>query len=389
LLSIPVSSESLAARFIRIYQKEARIFCAPGRINLIGDHTDYNGGFVMPIAIDRETHVAAAEGMDGWIEVHSETFEEQKIFALDDASPVLSGQWSEYVRGVALMIRKQGYALRGTNLIVHSNIPPGAGLSSSAALEVGCALALLGIAGVHPDLIEIALLCQRAENEFIGAKTGIMDQFASCHGRAGHAIFLDCRSLSHRYIPIPDRLRLLICDTRVRHELASGEYNVRRQQCEEAVRILSHFLPVSTLRDVKLSDLIQYRGHLGDVLYRRCRHVIQENERTHRAAEALVSGDLQTVGALVNDSHASLRDLYEVSCPELDLMATLARSCNGVYGSRMTGGGFGGCTVSLVNAADADAAGEVISRAYYARTGIRGDIRICTAVGGAAEENVD
>jgi galactokinase len=263
-------------------------------------------------------------------------------------------------------------------------VPLGAGLSSSAALEVSAGFALMHLAKHSIPLKELALLCQRAENEFVGARCGIMDQFVSCHGRAGSAMLLDCRSLDFQLLRLPPKVHLVICNTMVRHELGSSEYNIRRSQCEEGVHQLSKALPgIRALRDVSLADLEEHRELLSAIVYKRCRHVVTENARTHWAAAAFESGEIATLRQLMTDSHRSLRDDYEVSCRELDIMVELAMQQRGVLGARMTGGGFGGCTINLVQAAESDRFCDRVAEGYQAAIGRRPDIYVCEASNGA------
>ncbi len=274
-------------------------------------------------------------------------------FDLDEDAPSPRKDWSDYVRGVAVILRDEGFAFGGADLMIGSDVPLGAGLSSSAAIEVATGYALLSSAGETIDLSRLALACQRAENEFVGMRCGIMDQFIACHGAAGRALLLDCRSLDWRLVPIDAGARLMICNTMVHHEHAAGEYNLRRQDCEDGVARLSQALPgIKALRDVSPEDLERHADLLTPVIHRRCRHVVTENDRTVRAANALEAGDLEETGRLMAQSHASMRDDFEISCKEVDVMVEINASVPGVYGARMTGGGFGGCTISLV-AADA------------------------------------
>jgi galactokinase len=364
----------------------ARVFRAPGRVNLIGEHTDYNDGFVMPAAIDFSTWVTISPRDDRTISLFSENFGQQIGFDLEDPAPQPKGHWSDYVRGVAIVLEAAGYRLRGANLRIRGEVPIGSGLSSSAAIEVATGYALLESSGFAVDRLKLAKLCQRAENEFVGMRCGIMDQFISCHGQRGKALMLDCRSLEYRLLPLPENVRLVICNTMVKHELAGGEYNKRRAECEAGVRHLAGRLEgVRALRDVTAENLENHGSDLPPVVYRRCRHVITENDRVLKATAALERGDLADFGDLMNESHRSLRDDYEVSCAELDLMVTLAREIKGVYGSRMTGGGFGGCTISLVVADDVDEFKRQVADGYEKATGRRPEIYICTAAGAAQE----
>ena len=380
-----MSVESLKEAFAACYGggAEPQVYRAPGRVNLIGEHTDYNDGFVMPAAIDFYTWVAAAPREDRRLRLRSENFDESAEFDLDDADPRPRGHWSDYPRGVAVMLTRSGIDLRGADLLIRGEVPIGSGLSSSAAVEVATAYALADLSCARLDAMELAKLCQRAENEFVGVRCGLMDQFIACHGRASAALLLDCRTLDYASLPLPTDVRLVVCNTMVRHELAGGEYNERRAQCEEGVRLLSRSLPcVRALRDVTSTELERLKDELPHVVYRRCRHVVGEDERVTAARTALERGDLAEFGRLMGESHRSLRDDYEVSCRELDLMVELARAQEGVYGARMTGGGFGGCTVNLVGAYFVDAFRRGVARGYEDATGIRPEIYVCAPAEG-------
>lgn len=373
--------------FESLRSRGARIYRAPGRVNLIGEHTDYNDGFVMPAAIDLYTRVAIKPRGDRTLSIHSEEFSESGEFDLDEPAPRARGNWSDYVRGVAVTLECAGYRLRGADLAISSEVPIGAGLSSSAAIEVAAGLAMLGSSDVEIDRIELAKLCRQAENEFVGMRCGIMDQFISCCGKLETALMLDCRSLEYRLLPIPSHVRLVICNTKVKHDLAASEYNSRRVECEAAVRFFASRLPaVRALRDVTLDDLASFEGDLSDELMSRCRHVISENGRVAEAANAFEAGDLEALGPLMAESHRSLRDDYQVSCEELDVMVELASQVDGVYGSRMTGGGFGGCTINLVRADRVAQFEESIKRGYQRATGILPQVIVCSAAGGAARQ---
>jgi len=359
-------------------------FQAPGRVNLIGEHTDYNYGFVLPVAIQMQTRISAKASGARKLQIWSDFYSEEANFNLDDLCPVPRKDWSDYVRGVTVALKSEGFTLEGADLRVDSDIPPGAGLSSSAALEVAAALSLLSVAGQHASPLQVARLCQRAENEFVGTLSGIMDQFASCFGRRKSAMLLDCRSLEVKYVPVPDGVAMMVCNTMVRHELAANEYNVRRRQCEEGVAALSKVLPgMSALRDVTPAQLEKFRAELDPVIYRRCRHVIEENRRVLIAAGDLTDGDLAAFGRLMNESHESLRLDYEVSCMELDLMCEAALASDGVYGARMTGGGFGGCVLALVAESAVAAFRDTVTREYRNKTGIECQIYQCVAADGA------
>jgi galactokinase len=363
-----------------------RTFRAPGRVNLIGEHTDYNDGFVMPAAIDLSVFVRIWPREDRKLAIRSENFGDQIEFDLDKAYPAPRQHWSDYAIGVAVTLERAGYRLRGAHLQIRGEVPVGSGLSSSAAVEVATTCALLANSDLTIDRRELALLCQKAENEFVGARVGIMDQFTSLFGQAQRALLLDCRSLEFKLLPLPDTVNLVICNTMVKHELASSAYNERREQCEAGVRHLAQYLPnVKALRDVTIEQLKQFGRDLPDVVYRRCRHVITENARVLAAAEALEQHDLHRFGVLMAQSHSSLRDDYEVSSRELDLMFELARTVEGVYGARMTGGGFGGCTVNLVDARAVEQFKQIVPKEYFRVTALKPEIYICEASNGAEE----
>jgi len=378
------SAELVEEVFRLNYGAPLGVLRAPGRVNLIGEHTDYNGGFVMPAALEFSTYVAAGQRDDRTLSVLSLDFDETTRFVLDELEYGPTGHWSDYVRGIAAVMLKNGITLRGTNLVIKSEVPIGAGLSSSAAIEVSIAFALLASAGRTLDRREIALMCQRAEHEYAGTKCGVMDQFISCFGQAGHALLLDCRTLDYEALAVSGDDRIVVCNTMVRHELAGGEYNARRTDCEEGVRFLKASIPdIRELRDVDIAQLDRFGAVMPARVYRRCLHVVTENARTLAAAQALRSHDEELFGRLMVDSHRSLRDDYEVSCPELDLMVELALKKSGVFGARMTGGGFGGCTVNLVQAEAVDAFKTEVSREYETATGLSPAIYVCAAADGA------
>jgi galactokinase len=361
-----------------------RVYRAPGRVNLIGEHTDYNEGFVMPAAIGFDCWVAAGPREDCKLVICSGEFPGTTEVELSSPEIRPRKMWSDYVVGVALELRKAGLRIHGANMFIHGEVPIGAGLSSSAAIEVATALALAEQSERTPDRVQLALLCQRAENQFVGVRSGIMDQFISLHGRKNHALLLDCRSLHFELVAIPDSVRMVICNTMVKHDLASSGYNQRRAECEEAVRRLAKVLAgLRSLRDVTLEQLELHRGALSETLYKRTLHVVTENARVLEGAEALRAGNVQRFGVHMAGSHVSLRDLYEASCEELDLMVELANQQKGVYGARMTGGGFGGSTINLVEASCAREFTENVANAYQKKTGIAPQIHICTPAQGA------
>ncbi|MFZ5897401.1 MAG: galactokinase [Myxococcota bacterium] len=335
--------------FVDRFAKAPRLFSAPGRVNLIGEHTDYNDGFVLPMAIERRCYVAAAARTDRRVVVHSQNLDAEFEFSLDNPGPPQRGIWGDYIEGVAQALLARGVAVSGAELLVESEVSPGAGISASAALEISTGFALSALSG-KPDPKLIALAGQAAEHEYVGTLCGIMDQYISALGESAHALLIDCRSLEPTRVPFElSNACLLVCDTRVKHQLASSEYNVRHAECRQAQQALAAVLPnVSALRDVG-SEALQRNSHvLSPILLRRSRHVVTENERTLIAAAALRRGDLREMGRLMVDSHRSLRDDFEVSCPELDAAVDAALAVPGVFGARMTGGGFGGCTITLV-----------------------------------------
>lgn len=361
-------------------------FRAPGRVNLIGEHTDYNDGFVMPAAIDLSVFARVWGREDRKLVIRSENFDEQIEFDLDQTNPAPRRHWSDYIVGVAVMLERAGHRLHGANLQVRGEVPVGSGLSSSAAVEIATACALTTISEVTIDPRQLALLCQKAENEFVGARVGIMDQFVVLFGQAQRALLLDCRSLEFKLLPLPDTVNLVICNTMVKHALASSAYNERRSQCEAGVKHLARFLPnVKALRDVTIEQLEQFGHDLPEVVYRRCRHVIAENARVLAAGEALEQGDLRRFGELMAESHRSLRDDYQVSSRELDLMVELGKNVEGVYGARMTGGGFGGCTVNLVDAAHVEQFKRNVAQQYQRITTLKPEIYVCEPSNGAEE----
>ena len=380
-------ADVVAARFREVHgTKPSRMFRAPGRVNLIGEHTDYNDGLVMPAAIDFYSYAAIAERADRILGVYSEQFQERVEFNLDELAGPPRKHWSDYVRGVAAALQGEGYPLKGANLLVDGQVPIGSGLSSSAAIEVATAFALTSLEGVSIPARDVALLCQRAENTYTGTRCGIMDQFISCFGRENYALMLDCRSLETSYLRLPPNLRLVICNTMVRHELAAGEYNERRASCERVVRIARRSFPkVRALRDLTLEDLQHCRNQISDVDFRRCRHVITESARVIGAKEAFESGDLARIHELMFQSHESLHRDYEVSCDELNLMVDIALHANGIYGARMTGGGFGGCTINLVESKAVAEFQRHVAREYEKLTGLSPQVLVCRAARGASE----
>ncbi len=375
--------ESFRARFGR---DPAVVVRAPGRVNLIGEHTDYNDGFVLPVAVDRAAWVAAAPLPDRTVRLIAlDMGGEEASFSLD-AIPPRQGNWADYPRGVAWALGERGLALSGMEAVLTSDVPIGAGLSSSAAVEVAFAWTWKVLSGLELERTELARLCQRAENEYVGLRCGIMDQMASVWGQKDHAILIDCRTLEVEHVPIPPGVAIVVADTMVRRELATSEYNRRRWECEEAVRILLEYLPgIRALRDVSLEDLERYGHHLPPVLLKRARHVVTCNARVLKTVAAFRAGDLETVGQAMHRSHISLRDDYEVSSPELDTLAEAAWEVPGCYGARLTGAGFGGCIVALADIGAVDNLARHLREVYEARFGRTPTVTVCYASDGARE----
>ncbi|MEK7398776.1 MAG: galactokinase [Candidatus Poribacteria bacterium] len=358
---------------------------APGRVNLIGEHTDYNDGFVFPVAIDRDIMIASRRRDDLIVRLYSLDFDQSVEFSLGDIKYDEEQKWSNYPRGVAFFLQESEYKISGLDAVITGNVPLGAGLSSSAAMEVAMATTFEKINGLTIEPAEMALLCQKAENKFVGMNCGIMDQFISRMGKKDHALLLDCRSLEYDLIPLNlENIKIVVCDTGKKRGLVDSEYNKRRAECERGVKILEKFLPgISALRDVEFSDLIKYSGHIPEITEKRCRYVIKENIRVLESVEAIEEFDLLKFGDLMNESHIGLRDEYEVSCPELDAMVEIAWKIDGVIGSRMTGAGFGGCTVSVVVEDSLQELIDKVNEEYPKRTGLQPEIYICTAEDGA------
>jgi len=381
-----MTTERVATKFQQVFGRlPAGAVRAPGRVNLIGEHTDYNDGFVLPMAIEREAVAAYAGRDDGQLRVHSAQMDSTVAVSLEEEPAPRLGCWSNYPVGVAVELLRAGVNLGGADVMLDSTVPVGGGLSSSAALEVATALALMAAAGAPRaiDGRELALLCQRAENHFAGAPCGIMDQSIAVMGRAGRAMLLDCRTGQIRHVPFDDPgAVLLVADTQVKHDIGEGGYPLRRRQCHEAAEQLG----VAALRDVSLERAEQAiaEGSLGPDHAKRLRHVVGEIARTLEAVDALAAGDHGRFGRLMYASHASLRDDFEVSCGELDAIVAAA-DCDGVYGARMTGGGFGGCAIVLARTDAAEAAAETIAGAFESRFGRRCPIFATRAAAGAGE----
>ena len=348
---------------------------APGRVNLIGEHTDYNDGFVLPAAIDRHVVMAISPRQDDLVRLYACDMQASSSFRLSEITKDDQHTWSNYQRGVAWALQQAGYGLTGMDAALSSDVPIGAGLSSSAAVELATAMAFQVSSCLAVDGVKRAQLCQKAENEFVGMRCGIMDQYVISMGQRDHALLIDCRSLTYQAVPIPEGCQIIICNTNKPRALVGSAYNQRRLECETGARQMG----VVALRDLAADDLAEHAQSLDPIALKRCRHVITENQRVLETVDALPQGDLARVGALMNASHVSLRDDYEVSCAELDAMVEAAWEQEGVWGARMTGAGFGGCTVNLVDTDHAGAFAQEVAPRYQKRTNLKPDIYVCRA----------
>jgi len=343
---------------------------SPTRINLIGEHTDYNDGFVLPAAIDKAIFVAIQKREDENIILHSEEFNETVEFTPHSSLIIShSKHWSNYILGVVFQLKNQGYKITGFNLLVAGNIPVGAGLSSSAALECATVFALNELFNLWISKIEMVKIAQQTEHEFVGVKCGIMDQFSNMFGKKNNLILLDCRSLEHKYIPVKlEENKIVLFDTQVKHSLANSEYNLRREQCEEGVLILKNSYPkIKNLRDVTIEMLakIPTDTQHSALIFNRCKYIIEENERLIAGTNNLLKGDILNFGKKMFITHFGLSNLYEVSCVELDFLVDFVKNENAVYGARMHGGGFGGCTINIINESVLDDLSDRIKQSYY------------------------
>jgi galactokinase len=366
------------------FQAEPAIFAAPGRVNLIGEHTDYAEGFVMPAAIDFATLAGISPRADGKIVVYSENYGTERVFAASALPAKANRHWSDYPMGVVSILAGEGHAIPGFSLSVWGDVPLGSGLSSSASVEVATALAVLSLIGATYPGPVLARLCQRAENEFVGASSGIMDQFISANGAKDHALLLDCRDLSFKLAPIPADVALVIANTMVKHAVVGGEYTTRRAEVEAACAVIARHRPeVRFLRDATVDDLDKWGHEMTPNSLKRARHIITENLRTVAAAEALIRRDLPELGRLMAEAHRSYSRDFEASCLEADAMVSLAQDLPGLIGARLTGGGFGGCTINLVEQSQSAAFAEALAGRYAAEIGIVPQVFVCRASGGA------
>jgi len=379
--------EQMAAAFRALYQTEPSVWVrAPGRVDLMGSHTDYNMGHVLTMPIDRDTWIAARPRIGRVVRVHSMNVNQGSGFSLDGIVHDETAPWANYVRGVADVLKSEGYELTGFDGVVHSSVPLSSGLSSSAALECATAVLFRTIGGWEIDPVQMALLCQRAENEFVGMNCGILDQYTSVMGQAGCALLLDCRNLTSKPVTLPDDVQVVICDTQAERELTGSEYGERRAQTEEGARLLARFYPeVTALRDVTLEQFLEHETDLPPVVARRCRFVIEENERVLRLAERLPTDDRTAICALTTTSYKGARDLYQIVSPEMAAMMEAMLSAPGVIGARQTGAGFGGCMVALVEVKKVSDFEHHVQSAYKAATGIRPKVYCVQAAAGAGE----
>ncbi len=374
-------NDILSGHFARNFAgKPDLIVRAPGRVNLIGEHTDYNDGFVLPMTIDYDVRIAACARPDRTVRLYSADMNKHDTFSLDDVRRLGDKPtWADYVRGVAAVLQQAGFRLRGMDAAISGNVPREAGLSSSAALELAAITAFRRLNALELDPVRAAILGQRAENEFIGMRCGIMDQFISSLGKADHALLIDCRSLSYEPVSMPAGASVVVTDSAIRRELTDSAYNNRRAQCEEGARLMG----VKALRDVSEEMLEAHQADLPVVTAQRCRHVVTENQRTLDSVKGLKRGDLAAVGELMNASHASMRDGFAITTPEIDTLVEIQQNTPGCFGARMTGGGFGGCTVALVRDDALPALVAAIEAQYPARTGRTPQVYVCRAADGA------
>ncbi len=374
-------------RTLRLHRQRfglnGQLFAAPARVNLIGEHTDYTGGLVMPMAIDFRTAAVISPREDGRAVFYSANFEEEGSFEMASLGQA-RGEWSDYPAGVLWSLLQEGIAVGGFSMTLMGDVPLGAGLSSSASIEVATAMALLSHAGVTLPLEKIATLCRRAENEYVGAKSGIMDQFVVTGGVEHRVMLLDCRSLGYELLPLPEQERVVICNSMVKHDVAAGEYGDRRDEVEAGQAVLRRLKPgIELLRDATVEDLEACREEMSPESFARCRHIITENGRVMEAREALLDGDMDRFGKLMVEAHASMRDDFAASCPEVDSLVEIAMRQPGCFGARITGGGFGGCTVNVVSVERTEQFVEAVRREYAAALGIEAQCFVCEPSDGA------
>jgi galactokinase len=378
-----VKNEAVLLAHQNRFGQQGKLFEAPARVNLIGEHTDYTGGFVMPMAIDFHTSAVISPREDDRMLFYSENYKAEAVFEKEDLERGRREHWSDYPAGVAWSLRKEGVEFGGFNMTLVGDVPLGAGLSSSASVEVATAMAIQALAGVSLPLEKVATLCRRAENEYVGAKSGIMDQFVVAGAVAHRAIMLDCRSLEFDLLPLPDDTRVVIANSMVKHAVATGEYGSRRDEVEAGQAVLRKELGRELLRDASVADLEACREKMSPESFARCKHIITENARVLEAREALLAGDMKRFGELMVKAHASFRDDFAASCSEVDTLVEIALRQPGCIGARITGGGFGGCTVNVVSVTEAEAFVVAVRREYAQATTIEADCFICEPTDGA------
>lgn len=379
-----ISHSDLLASHQNRFGTLGRAYSAPARVNLIGEHTDYTGGFVMPLAIDFETVAVVSPRDDDKAVMYSTNFNEEVTRDLAALSPSDKSHWSDYGMGVAWALQQKGIKLPGFSMSVNGDVPLGAGLSSSASVEVAVCMALLSLVKDQLTGPEIAILCRKAENDFAHSPCGIMDQFVITNAAAEKALLLDCRSLEFYLLPLGSDTKIVIANSMVKHSVAEGEYGGRRGEVEAGQAVLHEKNPqIKLLRDATIEDLREAKSKMSEASFKRCRHIITENARVIEARSALVGGDMRRFGDIMFAAHASMRDDFQASCPEVDKLVDIAHTLPGCIGARITGGGFGGCTVNVVEAEQAEVFAEQLKQKYFDATGIKSDVFICKAVDGA------
>ncbi len=368
-----MNKENLIKQYKAIYKKSpTHIIRAPGRVNLIGEHTDYNEGFVLPIAIDRYTNMFVSKSGDNKMRLYDVKYKEKEEFDLNIIKHSQQKKWSNYQRGIAKVLLDAGYKISGMDVLIFGEVPEGAGLSSSASIEIATLLSFKELYDLEIKPIELIKLARKAENEFVSVECGIMDQFASLLSKEGHALFIDCRSLKYQYIPLSIQdYSFLICNSMVKRKLSESSYNKRRKECKNALRSFQKIIPgIRALRDISIEDFLRYGALLSKKSRKRVEHVVYENERVKQAVEVLKKGNAKAFGELMYQSHISLKELYEVSTEELDLLVDIGKDESGVLGARLTGAGFGGCVIYLVEDSCVEKLKEKISDVYYKKTGL-------------------
>ena len=379
-----MAEDPLVSAHRKRFGKDGRAFAAPGRVNLIGEHTDYTGGLVLPMAIDFQTVAVASPRDDGNAVFHSVNYDEEKTFVIAGQPRAPQGHWSDYPAGVLWCLGQASITVGGFDMTIAGDVPLGAGLSSSASVEVATAVTLLHHAGVTMPLVDLAKLCRRAENEYVGAKSGIMDQFIVAGGVAERAMLLDCRALTFELLPLPPTVKIVICNSMMKHTVSEGEYGNRSDEVYAGQAVVARMRPgVELLRDATVADLEACRAEMGEASFLRCRHIVTENGRVERARMALMAVNMKAFGVLMAEAHASFRNDFAASCAEVDTLVELAVMQLGCFGARITGGGFGGCTVNVVSSDATEAFVEAVRLGYREATGIEAECFVCEPSDGA------